>query len=102
MIDRNIQEHIRILNEKRYKTCYCCEGHYDPICASIYISFANDYKVNENSIIPDGFRLSNKNRTLTYTFKRRISEEEFQTIKEQKLKELLEWSKNLPMWEGLF
>ena len=41
-IDRNIQEHIRILNEKGYRTTGCCEGHRE-VCISTYVSFANDY-----------------------------------------------------------
>ena len=42
LIDRNIQEHVRLLNEKGYRTMACCEGHRMR-CINTYITFADDY-----------------------------------------------------------
>lgn len=43
MIDYKIQNAIKILNQKKYYTTACCEGHYrgKNIDTSIYITFKN-------------------------------------------------------------
>ena len=92
-IDRNIQEHIRILNEKGYRTTACCEAHKG-ICYSTYIYFANDYF--EGVDAPDGFEYDKKRRAVSYKYKTKITEEEMEELKKENLKILLEWCKNLP------
>ena len=93
LIDKNIQEHIRILNNKGYSTMYCCEGH----CAgsNTYISFGNvDF---DDDTLPVGFKYSKKHHMLSYTYSTRLSNEEVEEIKKEKLKILLDWCKNLPV-----
>lgn len=92
-IDKNIQEHIRILNEKGYRTTGCCEGHIK-ICINTYISFANDYFKHIDT--PDGFKYNKKRRVITYTYSTKLSKKEMEEIKKEKLETLLEWCKNLP------
>ena len=64
-IDKNIQEHIRLLNEKGYRTMACCEGHKE-VCLNTYISFANDYFKDVTT--PEGFKYDKKRRMITYTY----------------------------------
>lgn len=92
-IDRNIQEHIRLLNEKGYRTMGCCEGH-KTICINTYISFANDYFEDED--IPEGFSYDKKKRLITYTYSTKLTEEQMEELKKEKLSVLLAWCKSLP------
>lgn len=92
-IDKNIQEHIRILNEKGYRTTGCCEGHRD-VCINTYIAFAKDYFKDMNT--PDGFRYDKKRKMVAYTYSTRLTKKNMEELKKEKLKVLLEWCKNLP------
>lgn len=92
-IDKNIQEHICILNEKGYHTIGCCEGH-DKVCISTYIAFARDYFDNIN--MPDGFKYNKRRKMVAYTYSTRLKKEKMEEIKKEKLEILLEWCKSLP------
>lgn len=92
-IDENIQEHIRILNEKGYRTTACCEGH-EKVCLSTYIAFANNY-FNEIEL-PSGFKYDKKRRIISYSYSTKIKKEKIEELKKENLKILLEWCNNLP------
>ena len=92
-IDKNIQEHVRILNEKGYHTISCCEGHLS-VCINTYIAFADNYFNDEN--IPSGFKYNKKRKTVAYTYSTKLKEEKMEEIKKEKLEILLEWCKSLP------
>lgn len=92
-IDKNIQEHIRILNEKGYRTIACCEGHME-VCINTYIAFADSYFTDADA--PDGFRYDKNRRTMIYSHSTRLKENEMEKIKKEKLETLLEWCRNLP------
>lgn len=92
-IDKNIQEHIRVLNEKGYRTTACCESHMD-ICINTYIAFADNYFTHTDT--PDGFKYDKKRRMVTYTYSTKLTEEKMEELKKEKLETLLEWCKSLP------
>ena len=91
-VDRNIQEQIRILNEKGYRTRYCCESHNPQ--DGIYIAFAQDY---EPPYVPDGF-VMRKNGAMYHTYKGATAKswELYEKDKEKYLSVLLDWCVNLP------
>lgn len=93
LIDKNIQEHIRILNEKGYRTTGCCEGHRK-VCVSTYISFACNYF--KDMSVPDGFKYDKKKKMVVYTYKAELAQKRMEEAKREKLEALLEWCKNLP------
>lgn len=95
MIDNGIQEHIRTLRNKGYVTTGCCESHED-ICISIYISFNINYGFGTTIPLPEGFKFNKKKNAIIYDFNRKLSREEIETEKKNKLDALLEWCKNLP------
>lgn len=92
-IDKNIQEHIRILNEKGYHTIGCCEGHRK-VCINTYIAFPQDYfkKID----IPEGFKYDKKRRIISFTYSTKLTKENMEELKKEKLAVLLEWCKSLP------
>ncbi len=92
-IDKNIQEHIRILNEKGYRTTGCCEGHRK-VCVNTYIAFTKDYF--NNTDMPEGFKYNKKRRIVTYTYSSKLTKESMEELKKEKLETLLEWCKSLP------
>lgn len=92
-IDKNIQEHIRILNEKGYRTTGCCEGHRD-VCINTYIAFAKDYFKDTDT--PEGFRYDKKRKMVTYTYSTRLTKANMEELKKEKLEMLLKWCNNLP------
>lgn len=94
-IDRNIQQHIRILHDKGYATLFCCESHYG-MPSEIYISFAREYGFGDGVSLPNGFQYNRNYRQLQYSFRRNLSEEQMNQIKAEKLEELLQWCENLP------
>lgn len=71
----------------------CCEAHKD-ICVNTYIAFANNYFDDVNA--PDGFKYDKKRKSVSYTYSTRLTEEEMEELKKEKLAILLEWCKNLP------
>ena len=91
MIDRNIQEHIRRLNRKGYRTISCCESHYKRQ-SRLYISFAFEYNFNT---APSEFRYDKSKRGFFYDVKGK-SETEFENKKMEKLNDFLEWIISLP------
>ena len=95
MIDSGIQEHIRTLRNKGYVTTGCCESH-EEICISIYISFNMDYGFGTIIQLPEGFKFNKKKNAIIYDFNRKLSREEIEVKKKNKLTALLEWCKNLP------
>ena len=93
LIDRNIQEHIRVLNGKGYRTTGCCEGHME-ICTNTYIAFANNYF--DHISVPEGFKYDKKRKTISYVYSNKITKEEMEELKKEKLITLLEWCHSLP------
>ena len=98
-IDRNIQEHVRILNEKGYITNGCCESHYKGDCVDIYITFIRDCGFGKTISIPEDFKtMKNKNAVIyRYNNSNKITEKEMNEQKETQLNKLLEWCNNLPI-----
>ena len=92
-IDKNIQEHIRILNEKGYYTTGCCEGHKN-ISDKTYISFSNNHI--EKIDMPNGFKYDINNGTIYCIYPKKLTKKKMEEIKKEKLKTLLEWCKSLP------
>lgn len=95
-IDQNIQEHIRILRNKGYRTSGCCESHYNSDCNNIYISFGSDYGFGSTIPLPEGFTFMKRKCAIVYKYKSKIKEADMLAEKELKLKELLDWCNNLP------
>lgn len=96
-IDRNIQEHIRILNTKGYNTVNCCEGHYGK-GYQLYIQFAKEHNFNDTNIeLPSGFKYIKSQRIIEFMYSSKLKNEyAFDKMKEIKLESLLNWCKNLP------
>ena len=46
--------------------------------------------------MPNEFKYDTKRRMVIYTYSRKITKEEMEEIKKEKLTSLLEWCKNLP------
>jgi len=94
-IDRGIQAHIRILNNKGYRTTGCCEGHME-ICVSTYVAFGQEY-FNDDMVPPDGFIYDKKRRMIRHEYAtRKLTQESFEKEKSDHIKKLLLWCKNLP------
>ena len=92
-IDKNMQEHIRLLNNKGYRTTSCCEGHKE-VCMNTYIAFADNYF--DDISAPDGFKYDKKRKIVTHTYSTKLSEEKMEELKKDNLFTLLEWCKSLP------
>lgn len=96
-IDRNLQKQIRILNSKKYQTQYCCEGHYNEI-GDLYIIFLCEYGIGESIPIPEGFKYNKNQRTLRYSYGKKLTEEQFEKAKQKQLEILLNWCNELPIF----
>lgn len=93
-IDRNIQEHIRLLNKKGYTTNYCCESHNKD--QNLYISFYKRYGIGEAISLPDGFKLHKGGNSIEHLYDKKLTDEEFKLDKQEHLDILLDWCKSLP------
>ncbi len=101
-IDKDIQKHIRILNQKGYKTIFCCSGHAEEYAkynfTDLYISFL---LTSENFItLPEGFYIKKQKNTfktvMKYRFPKKLSKEEFENMHKKVLDDLLKWCNELP------
>lgn len=93
LIDKNIQEHISVLNGKGYRTTGCCEGHAK-VCINTYITFAKDYF--DNVDIPDGFKYNQKKKMIAHTYSTKLTKAKMEELKKERLETLLKWCKSLP------
>lgn len=93
-IDELIQEHIRILNEKGYRTNGCCESHYNGVCICIYISFGRD----SFDSVPEGFYFNKRRQMIIHDYKayKNYTRDQFEKEKMVYLAVLLDWVKSLP------
>jgi hypothetical protein len=91
-IDENIQEHIRILNDKGYRTIHCCEGH--EIGSNTYISFAMNYFGDIKA--PKHFVYKKNGTIVTHSYPSKLTKEELEESKKRNLELLLEWCNQLP------
>jgi len=89
LIDENMQEVIKKLNEKGYKTRYSCESHYE-YTYNIYIKFWRRY-IFKN--LPEGFIY--KDNTIEHIIKNFKNEKDFNQEKEKYLDILKEWVNKL-------
>ena len=93
-IDKGIQEHVRILNDKGYTTEYSCESH-EPMNI-IYVNFDRTYGMGDGIKIPKGFKYTKRSCQLEHRYDKNISREDFEAEKKKHLDILLEWCKSLP------
>ena len=84
LIDQNLQEIIRKLNDSGKITCDCCEGHYKDYKANMYISF-----VNPLSSCPKEFTME-KGKIIRHMYKAN-SKNEFEKEKERMIQNLNNW-----------
>lgn len=94
-IDKAIQDHVRILNEKGYYTKFCCEGHDENDYADIMFKKYCEPKTND---LPDGFKYNKKyNRIESAKYK---DLDGGYKAKEKYLNTLLKWCNELPEKEN--
>lgn len=96
-VDRKIQEAVRILNLRKIKTEFCCEGHYRCVPGEInprtntYVKFKEDYPFQT---LPEGFE--NLGQAISFDYDLlEYTRESFEDQKEKNLKNLVEWAKNV-------
>lgn len=89
MIDEAMQDIVRIMNEKGFRTMGCCESHYKGVCQCIYVAIGS-FKY-EITTFPEGFVWNRYRHSLAHEYKRNISKEEFEAEKAKYLKILREW-----------
>ena len=94
MIDKEIQEHVRILNQKGYITLDSCESHNK--YGNMYISFVLDYGFGDTLPLPKGFKKIKKNNAVSAMYDQRLTDEGMENKKNEYLKTLLDWCKDLP------
>lgn len=92
-IDIGIQETVRELNKKGYRTVYCCESHYDT-SLSIYVLFDKRYSFKA---LPKGFKISNFRGLpkVEHIIKNNDDKKSFNEEKVKYLKHFTDWAKSL-------
>lgn len=92
-IDKSLQSHVRILNEKSYKTKFCCEGHSEDDTAHIMFLCGNAPK--ETDTLPDGWRYNKRWDRIETNGKYKDLDGGYEA-KQKYMNTLLEWCDNLP------
>lgn len=96
-IDSEIQEHVRILNKKGYRTSSSCESHNQN--GNIGLCFVFKHGFGDVLPLPKDFKAT-KHNAVIYLYDRNITDEEFEKQKKLHLDYLLEWCKDLPEAEN--
>lgn len=91
MIDKKLQDHIRLLNEKGYRTWACCEGH--AAGEEIYIRLLVTRDMLKTKL-PSGFWFD-KSEFIRCRIPKECGDG-FEEFKDERLSELKEWIINLP------
>ena len=93
-MDKDIQEHIKILNKKNYRTKFCCASHDKSLY--IHIVFSFNYFKNYNENLPKDFKYDDKKFLLYYDVKcKNMSIEQINEKRKLALNELLDFCKSL-------
>lgn len=94
-IDKPLQDIIKTLNEKGYRTAYSCAGHYidGNTRTDTYITFAFPYEFME---LPQGFQYSKRDKTIRHIYDLTLLDcENFNKVQLEILSNLNTWVKNL-------
>lgn len=101
-IDESMEEILRTLNNKNYKTLYHCGGHVCNGFIQIYVMFCGfvNFGYNVATDIGKGWKYDSKNNMIEYYIDnkhyRGMSIESRVNVIESKQKELLDWANSLP------
>lgn len=93
-IDKEIQEHIKILNEKGYSTSYSCESHSPR--GTTHIIFNSSKNPSKEVPLPEGFIWHDKYNKLYAEYDKKMPLEDYELNKKNNLDSLLEWCNKLP------
>ena len=97
-VDFEIQECVRVLNEKGYITQYSCSSHLEEYqrCgfSEMYLYIVNWIELGNTC--PEGFKKDKKNNIFRYHYSKKLTDEEFIKEKNKQLNHLLNWCKRLP------
>lgn len=94
-MDKDIQEHIKILNEKNYRTKFCCASHDKSLYIHIVFCF-NYFEDYNQEQLPSNFKYDKKNFKLYCDLKcNNMSIEEIKNKRTLALNDLLDFCKNL-------
>ena len=103
-IDLDIQEIIRILNQKGYRTQFCCAGHGDEYklynFTEIYISFPYPQSILRFDTLPAGFTEDKRACVIRCRFPKNLSEVQFAAYHKAALDNLYLWAQNLPVFDA--
>lgn len=72
-IDDDIAKGIVLLNQKGYKTNFCCSGHLDRSIFDFYVSFKERQSFSN---LPDNFKMNRANTRMNYKKTRDVSKVE--------------------------
>lgn len=97
MIDAGIQEIIRELNGKGYKTIGSCESHYGLMSPNINIIFDRKYPFK----IPDGFKHIKNGNGIAHEYDIKISKPDWEKEKKKYIDILKRWAKELPVLDSV-
>ena len=87
MVDNNLQEAVRKLNQKRYFTVDCCEGHYNFSIPNTYISFVRPVKLPN---FPIGFDYEKEGNVIRKIYNVE-TEEEFKEAQREAIQSINDW-----------
>lgn len=95
-IDVGIQDIVRTLNNKGYRTGGCCEGHNNNGTCT-YVSFydrLSDYAIAN---VPDGFKIKDNGSSIVSEYYKYKSDGKFEMVKAKRIDALREWADSLPV-----
>lgn len=91
MVDNKLQKAVRELNQKKYFTVDCCEGHfYNPV-PNTYISFVRPVKLSN---VPKGFKYEKDGNVIRKIYHVQ-TEEEFEAEQKIAIQDIENWVENL-------
>lgn len=91
MVDNKLQKAVRKLNQKRYFTVDCCEGHFSNPVPNTYISFVKPVKLSN---VPKGFKYEKDGNVIRKIYHVQ-TEEEFEAEQKIAIQDIETWIENL-------
>ena len=91
MVDNKLQKAVRELNQKKYFTVDCCEGHFNFNIPNTYISFVKPIKLSH---IPNGFKYEKDGNVIRKIYHVE-TKQEFEIEQKNAIQDIETWVENL-------